>query len=59
MQNIVDKFISEKNEKGIILELYEKGIILELYEKGLNRKNHRSMYSTLFKNSTVLRRDNK
>ena len=50
MQNIVDKFISEKNEKGIILELYEKG---------LNRKNHRSMYSTLFKNSTVLRRDNK
>ena len=26
MQNIVDKFISEKNEKGIILELYEKGL---------------------------------
>ncbi len=26
MPNIVDKFISEKNEKGIILELYEKGL---------------------------------
>ena len=26
MSNIVDKFIAEKNEKGIILELYEKGL---------------------------------
>ncbi len=26
MQNIVDKFISEKDDKGIILELYENGL---------------------------------
>lgn len=50
MQNIVDKFISEKNEKGIILELYEKGLKQKEIEQFIIDK-----FNPLLKNKSILR----
>ena len=50
MQNIVDKFISEKNEKGIILELYEKGLKQKEIEQFIIDK-----FNPFLKNKSILR----
>jgi len=50
MQNIVDKFISEKDEKGIILELYEKGLKQNEIEKLIINK-----FKPYLKNKNILR----
>ncbi len=50
MQNIVDKFISEKNEKGIILELYEKGLKQKEIEQFIIDK-----FKPFLKNKSILR----
>ncbi|MFW9875501.1 MAG: hypothetical protein ACFFG0_20535, partial [Candidatus Thorarchaeota archaeon] len=50
MQNIIDKFISEKKEKGIILELYEKGLKQEEIEQFIIDK-----FKPFLKNKSILR----
>ena len=50
MLNIVDKFIAEKNEKGIILELYEKGLKQKEIEQFIIDK-----FKPFLKNKSILR----
>lgn len=50
MPNIVDKFIFETDEKGIILELYEKGLKQDEIEKFIVDK-----FKPYLKNNYVLR----
>ena len=50
MPNIVDKFISEKDEKGIILELYEKGLKQKEIEKFIVDK-----FKPYLKSTSILR----
>ena len=50
MPDIVDKFISEKNKKGIILELYEKGLKQNEIEQFIINK-----FKPFLKNKSILR----
>ncbi len=50
MKNIVDKFISEKDEKGIILELYENGLKQKEVEQFIINK-----FKPYLKSKSILR----